>query len=1393
MAILLATVAASASAALAQTSWSTATSGNWGDAPSWSAGVPNATSAIANFSNDWTGQVVTVNGTFSVGTISANDTVTNGSLTLSGGTLTLDNGAGRPVISSSTFGESAANRFKITSTLAGSNGFTRSGSGYVDFSNASNTFSGTIYLEQGSGFNVINGDVNLGNVNNGINVSNTGTGGTGLYVDATGTPTLAATRTITIAGGGDFWTKIKSPGVLTIAGPITGTGNLRKNDSGQLVLTGQSNYSGVTKLELGVLRLQGGDNRLPTTTTLQFLNASSTAGAVVDTLSIATGTSQTVVGATFAYGAANQTQVATGGGALVIANATADFTVNATNGATADLSGLGTFSYTGGTGRAFKVLPTTTANSTAKEYNSILLAKTGGGVNTITVPSITVGSASGSSSGAAFEGRLGLGATNTLNTTTLAVGGFNGSGSITVQSGVSNPSLKIRGLDGTSRITDINLGATSSGVRSGEGTIDLSGGTVDILATNLTMNSHIASSGNAASSSLSFGGGSLDATNVVMGVKSGTGTPTLTTTINQAGGTARITTLSFGTNAAGGGAASYQSNYNLSGGTLSAVNLIIGTSDTSLYAGSSVRSLNFSGGTITTVDANTDMNVDGTNTSGGRIALNITGATAKSINVPTNRTITLGNGTTFTGSGAFSKDGNGTLLLNTANGGTYSGAITVNAGKIQIGGSTSNAFTNLNNSATINLAAANTSLDLFPNSGFVGFTPVISGSGAVNKFGGGSLTLSGLNLFTGAVSVNLGTLSVSTNQNLGDTAANTAVNLNNGALQLTTGFGTLPRTLNTSNGGTGSLDISEAGGANTVTWTGGLTGAGAFQKVGTGRLILPSINSTSVAFTGGFTVRSGTVDSASVLNLPGKVTLGSNTNNNAVVNLSGSGTWGSASAANIFVTGDQSNTAVVNVTGSYSLLNSAVANGTTTWLIGNSGGVSQTSTATFNVSAAGTVTYSGGIVEIGGSRQFSLGKTTGTLNLNGNALVDIQAGPGGVYLGNRAPGASGTSTGSITLNDTAILRTARTITNGLNGGVGSITFNGGTLQAGADNVDMVSNVASGLIADGGLVVDDNGKANVSMSQDLTNASGSAGGILKLAGPGNVTLNGNINIAGNIAVASGKLTVTKPLSLPGVSGVAGVDVTGGEFSVAVPAYASASTRVALNADYVSVAASGKLSLAPVDRTVSTTNHGVAVLKNIDLASTAPGVYGGLLDLGNNDMIVKGGATQLDELRKMVRAYITTGNSGIGSALTSLTSFPYTTFAVLSNDAGGGVKYFDSYDGQSLTASDVIVKYTYVGDVNLDGVLDGRDFKRIQEGVIFGQSGWSWGDVDASGGAADSSDLQTFVTAYNWYTSQSNPVNLGNGSSDSSSTSSIPEPSSVALGALAMPLLGRRRRA
>ena len=116
-----------------------------------------------------------------------------------------------------------------------------------------------------------------------------------------------------------------------------------------------------------------------------------------------------------------------------------------------------------------------------------------------------------------------------------------------------------------------------------------------------------------------------------------------------------------------------------------------------------------------------------------------------------------------------------------------------------------------------------------------------SGTVALTKVGTGTLTLSGVNTYSGATTISAGTLSIAADSGLGTApGAPTAGQLTfNGGTLLTSASLTLDPNRGIALTGAGSLSVNPA---TTLTYGGVIAGAGALTKLGTGTLTLSGVN-----------------------------------------------------------------------------------------------------------------------------------------------------------------------------------------------------------------------------------------------------------------------------------------------------------------------------------------------------------------------------------------------------------------------------------------------------------------------------------------------------------------------------------------------------------------------
>jgi beta-glucanase (GH16 family) len=288
----------------------------------------------------------------------------------------------------------------------------------------------------------------------------------------------------------------------------------------------------------------------------------------------------------------------------------------------------------------------------------------------------------------------------------------------------------------------------------------------------------------------------------------------------------------------------------------------------------------------------------------------------------------------------------------------------------------------------------------------------------------------------------------------------------------------------------------------------------------------------------------------------------------------------------------------------------------------------------------------------------------------------------------------------------------------------------------------------------------------------------------LSGAGRLTMRTPASGA-NIDVLAGSHVIAVPLTL---SANTTVTVTGG--SVLTVGSVSADAGVSLIAAGPGRLEAGNLAVDTVSVTGGTlrilANGGATGLSVVKSLSIAAG-NGALLDLVDNHLIVRQGSETA--LRQLVATWYAGGarnGGGIGSSLATAGS--YGMVAVFPNEIyPGGPAYFTTYDGTSVASGDVIVRYTYGGDVNLDGMLDGRDLKAVMEGLVTGQSGWAHGDVNYDG-RVTAEDVQWVMNAL-----QAHLPPLGNGTDASpGGTAQVPEVSGWCMAGLLLIPAGRRRR-
>jgi hypothetical protein len=159
--------------------------------------------------------------------------------------------------------------------------------------------------------------------------------------------------------------------------------------------------------------------------------------------------------------------------------------------------------------------------------------------------------------------------------------------------------------------------------------------------------------------------------------------------------------------------------------------------------------------------------------------------------------------------------------------------------------------------------------------------------------------------------------------------------------------------------------------------------------------------------------------------------------------------------------------------------------------------------------------------------------------------------------------------------------------------------------------------------------------------------------------------------------------------------------------------------------------------------ATANRSVAVIDGLSITNDAT------IDLGNNDVVIRSGALAIDQ--PLIAAGDANGfwtGPGIDSSAAAADTRHVTGLGLIANTTACGAALSGIFDSVSVAAGDFLVKYTYTGDANLDGKVDGSDYSLIDAGNAAegGPTGWYNGDFNYDG-AVDGSDYTLIDNAFN----------------------------------------------
>jgi autotransporter-associated beta strand protein len=716
--------------------------------------------------------------------------------------------AGTPGFGSLSLGAAVGTTVNYTGTITPASGVYRVGGGGGTLNlNNTNAITGGNSLVAGNGGG---GTVVLAQSND---YSGTTTVAAGTLQVGTGSTTGSIVNTSSVVANGTL--AFNHSDTVTFGTAISGTGGIAQLGTGVLIISGTSNSYATTSINRGTLRL-GATNALPTASVLNIgsgatagtfdmntfsqtvgsVNFLSTSSSVTNSVTIPAGQTLTVNGA-FIVGFANQNGITTkaimsGGGALTVNNAAANFEVGVANAdqnstqnvASLDITALSAF--------------TANVNEFGVGFGSqigstLLLSNTS---NNITAATLQISNSNANNAQPCLL-TLGTG-TNILNVNTINLGVSKGNAKLQFASQTSGSpgTVVIQGKGGG--VTNFIV-ANSSGSGTAAnlvGLLDLRGHNSTVTAGSITLASRDSGTGSC-TGTIDFDTGTFTVNTLVLATKTSSGTNVASGTINLSGG-------SFTVNPGGSFTLATQSGSGTASGTLNITGGVF-TSNVDILDGGgagATSTINLAGGTLDLTGHNI-------------------GNATNSVDV-----LTFGNGTLQNvgqinnGAGLTKSAGTGTNTLTLAGTNNYTGATNVNSGTLLVSGSlTGTTSVVVANSATLGgngtigttgtTVTVNAGGTLAPGTGLAQLNIGTSGTGNAVIFDG-----------TSASSRAVLSIEIDANSNASDTLAI------DGNLDLSSGFDDLTLTILNGSTPTGIYTIA--------TYTGTLTGTFANVNLPTG-------------------------------------------------------------------------------------------------------------------------------------------------------------------------------------------------------------------------------------------------------------------------------------------------------------------------------------------------------------------------------------------------------------------------------------------------------------------------------------------------------------------------------------------------------------------------------
>jgi hypothetical protein len=399
---------------------------------------------------------------------------------------------------------------------------------------------------------------------------------------------------------------------------------------------------------------------------------------------------------------------------------------------------------------------------------------------------------------------------------------------------------------------------------------------------------------------------------------------------------------------------------------------------------------------------------------------------------------------------------------------------------------------------------------------------------------------------------------------------------------------------------------------------------------------------------------------------------------------------------------------------------------------------------------------------------------SGTVTLNSGALWNVRqsffAGRNGPAVVEVNSGAQLTVTGT-----TKIYNSAGT----------EFRLQGGALQTGS--LDTSGNpsrfvwTSGTLTTTGPLTLSSSGPLGAGLPMTAGKTLFCTGGLI--IAPGAVlgmnlggTLNGPVTNNGSFLQGGGTSTIT---GTNGLTGTGDLSVSGGTFLAA-----------RIRQQSLSMGGNGLIRLN-VDSASAPNTSRLGALE----------ILSGSLDLREKKLVVDNGTvgswngSAYTDITGLIQSGRNGGNwngDGIITSQSNAATGNFTTLAVATAAQVKGISGSITalWGGETVTAGDALIMYTYGGDATLDGKINIDDYVRIDSGIAAGLTGWSNGDFNYDGKV----NIDDYTTVIDANIGNQNAVfPTGSGIGLGMNTVAVPEPTGpgIVMG-VATFLMARRRR-